>query len=121
MLAVGEHLLDEVSAGTLKMAGIFAGGFAGGRQELCGVLSAGAMVVGALYGRTRPGEDEKRARDIVGRFRERFLAEFGTTQCAPVRERFEEPGKAGFCAPVAERGVRLLLEVLDEVEDKAAG
>jgi hypothetical protein len=70
------------------------------------------MVVGALYGRTRPGEDEKRARELVGRFRDRFLAEFGTTQCAPLRQRYEMPGKTGFCAPVAERAVAILLEVL---------
>jgi C_GCAxxG_C_C family probable redox protein len=112
VLAVGEHLLGEVSTDTLKMASIFAGGVAGTRQELCGALSAGAMVVGALHGRTRPGEDEKKARELVGRFRERFLAEFGTTQCAPIRERFEVPGKTGFCAPVTERAVEILLEVL---------
>ncbi len=121
MLAVGEHLLGKVSPGTFKMAGIFAGGFAGSRQELCGVLSAGAMVVGALYGRSRPGEDENKARDVVGRFRERFLAEFATTQCAPVRERYQVPDKPGFCAPVAERGVTLLLEALDEAGEMAAG
>jgi hypothetical protein len=51
---------------------------------------------------------------LVGRFRERFLAEFGTTQCAPIRQRFEVPGKTGFCAPVAERAVMMLLDVLGE-------
>jgi C_GCAxxG_C_C family probable redox protein len=102
MLAVGEHLLGKVSSDTFKLASIFAGGLAGTRQELCGALSGGAMVVGALYGRTRPGED----------FRDRFLAEFGTTQCAPLRQRYEMPGKTGFCAPVAERAVAILLEVL---------
>jgi len=116
MLAVGEHLLDEVSADSVRMAGIFAGGLAGTRQELCGALSAGAMVAGALYGRARPGEDEKKAREWVGRFRERFLAEFGTTQCAPIRQRYEVPGKTGFCAPVAERAAGILLQVLSEVE-----
>ena len=114
MLAVGEHLLGTMSTDTFKIAGIFAGGLAGTRQELCGALSAGAMVAGALYGRTRPGEDEKKVRALVGRLRERFLAEFGTTQCAPIRERFEVPGKAGFCAPVAERAVMILLDGLDE-------
>lgn len=112
MLAVGEHLLGEVPTDTFKMASIFAGGLAGNRQELCGALSAGAMVVGALYGRTRPGEDEKKARELVTRFRERFAAEFGTTQCAPIRQRFEVPGNAGFCAPVSERAVAILLDVL---------
>jgi C_GCAxxG_C_C family probable redox protein len=117
MLAVGEHLLGEVSTDTFKMAGIFMGGLAGTHQELCGALSAGAMVIGGLYGRTRPGEDEKRARELVGRFRERFLAEFGATQCAPIQQRYEVPGTTGFCAPVAERAAAILLQVLDEKEE----
>ena len=115
MLAVGEHSLGGVSAREMKMASMFAGGLAGTRQELCGAISAGAMVVGVLYGRTRPGEDEVLARQFVARYRERFLAEFGTTQCAPIRERYEVPGKTGFCAPVAERAAVILLGVLSEL------
>ncbi|MBC7261178.1 MAG: C_GCAxxG_C_C family protein, partial [Chloroflexi bacterium] len=114
MLAVGRHLLGEISPPMFKMASILSGGVAGTRQELCGALSAGVMVIGALYGRTRPGEDETVARALAARFRERFQTNFGTTQCAPIRQRFEVAGKPGFCAPVAEQATALLLEVLAE-------
>ncbi|MBC7231898.1 MAG: C_GCAxxG_C_C family protein [Chloroflexi bacterium] len=114
MLAVGGHLLGEIPPPMFRMASIFAGGLAGTHQELCGALSGGVMVIGALYGRTRPGEDEAVARALAARFRERFLAAFGTTQCAPIRERFERTGQRGFCAPVAERAVEILCEVLAE-------
>ena len=114
MLAAGEHLLGSVSPTTMKMTSIFAGGLAGTRQEMCGALSGAVMIVGALYGRMRPGLDETRARAIVVRLRERFLAEFGTNQCAPIRARYEKPDTKGFCAPVAERVAAILLQVLSE-------
>lgn len=114
---MGEHLLSEVSTDSFRMASIFAGGLAGTRQELCGALSGGAMVVGALCGRARPGEDEQKARELAGRFRERFLAEFGTTQCAVIRQRLEVPGRTGFCAPVAERAAAILLDLLTAAEE----
>lgn len=122
MLAVGGHLLGEVPPPMFRMASILAGGVAGTRQELCGALSAGIMVIGARYGRTRPGEDETLARALAARFREQFQAAFGTTQCAPIRQRYEAAGEPGFCAPVAERAAAILLKVLAEqgIEPSAA-
>lgn len=114
MLAVGGHWLGEISPPMLRMASILAGGVAGTRQELCGALSAGVMVIGALYGRTRPGEDETVARALATRFREHFQEAFGTTQCAPIRQRFEVSGQRGFCAPVAERAAAILCQLLAE-------
>jgi C_GCAxxG_C_C family probable redox protein len=112
LLAVGEHLLGEVPTRTFKMASIFAGGLAGTHEELCGALTAGSMVIGALHGRTRPGEDETRGRDLARCFRAGFASEFGTTKCDPIQQRFQVPGKTGSCAPVAERAVAILLQVL---------
>ncbi|MGQ9492683.1 MAG: C-GCAxxG-C-C family protein [Anaerolineae bacterium] len=114
MLAVGRHLLGEIPPSVVKIASIFAGGLGGTRQELCGALSAGVMLIGVLYGRTHPGEDEALARALAARFRERFLTAFGTTQCAPIRQRFEVVGTSGYCAPVAEQAALLLCEVLTE-------
>nr|MBC7245237.1 C_GCAxxG_C_C family protein [Chloroflexota bacterium] len=111
---MGGYLLGEIPPPVVKMASTLAGGLGGTRQELCGALNAGVMIIGALYGRTRPGEDEAVARELAARFRERFLTTFGTTQCAPIRARFETTGKSGFCAPVAEQAVLLLCTVLSE-------
>jgi len=115
VLAVGEHLFGNVSAEAMKMASLFAGGLAGTREEMCGALSGGLMLLGILYGRSKPGEDEQLARQLAARLRERFLAEFGTTQCRPVRAQVAGPDDSGSCAPVAERGAALLLELLGEV------
>jgi C_GCAxxG_C_C family probable redox protein len=115
MLAVGGHLLGEIEAHTFKMASLFGGGVAGTREELCGALSAGVMVIGALYGRSSLAEDETLARQLAVEYRQRFLARFGATQCAKVREPFAAPDGSTQCAPVAEGAAEMLMELLAEV------
>jgi C_GCAxxG_C_C family probable redox protein len=115
MLAVGGHLLGELDSRTLKMTSLFAGGVAGTREELCGALSAGVMVIGALYGRHTLVEDEQLARQLAAQYRQRFLAQFGSTQCARVRERFLAPDGSTACDPVGEGAASILLELLSTV------
>ena len=115
MLAVGGHLLGELDPRTLKMASLFAGGVAGTREELCGALSAGVMVIGALYGRHTLMEDEQLARQLAAQYRQRFLALFGSTQCAQVRERFLAPDGSTAREPVGEGAASILLELLSEL------
>jgi C_GCAxxG_C_C family probable redox protein len=112
MLTVGEQMLGDLDPKVLKVTSIFAGGLAGTRQELCGALSAGAMIIGMLYGRAGLTEDEQLARQLVKTFRERFLAEFGLTQCSPLRDRYAKPDGSTNCGPLVERAAQLLQEVL---------
>lgn len=121
LLSAGEHLLGSVSPSMIKVASIFGGGVAGTHQEMCGALAGAVMVVGALYGRQSPEFDESRAREIVTRLRERFAAEFGSTKCEPIRAQYEKPDATGFCAPVGERTVAILFQVLGEVLSPGAG
>jgi C_GCAxxG_C_C family probable redox protein len=115
MLAVGGHLFEELDSRTLKIASVFAGGVAGTREELCGALSGGVMVIGALHGRSTLSEDEEQARQLAAQYRERFLAEFGSTRCADVRERVLLPDGSADCAMVGERAASILLKLLGEV------
>ena len=54
MLAVGEHLLGPLDDQVLRMSSGLGGGLGSTQQELCGALSGGVLIIGALYGRTRP-------------------------------------------------------------------
>jgi C_GCAxxG_C_C family probable redox protein len=112
MLTVGEQMLGDLEPNVLKITSIFGGGLAGTRQELCGALSAGAMIIGMLYGRASLAEDEQVARQMVKTYRERFLAEFDTTLCGPLRERFAAPDGSTNCGPLVERATLLLQELL---------
>lgn len=114
MLAVGGHMLDEFDHRSVAMTTGFAGGVGDSRQELCGALSGGVMVIGALHGRSRVAEDDHPALDRANHYRERFLTELGEIQCGPLRERVRAPGGLGSCAVLVERAAQLLLTLLEE-------
>ena len=114
MLAVGEHLLGNLDPLMVKMTTGLAGGVGCTYQEMCGALSAGVLLVGALHGRSDSGEDDQPAFELAASYRQRFAAEFGTTRCGPLREQVNGPGGLGSCSLVAERAARILLELLAE-------
>lgn len=114
MLAVGEHVLGHLEPQSIRMSNAFGGGIGGTRQELCGAFSGGVMIIGGLYGRTDPGQDDKHCYDLAKRYREAFLAEFGHTQCEPIRDLFQKPDGSHGCDQVVERAARILLHLLAE-------
>lgn len=95
------------------MASVFAGGVGGSRQEMCGALSACVMLIGALYGRSKLGEDEERARGLAAEYRQRFLACFGETRCEAIYDGVHSPEGLGSCSRVAEGAADLLLDLLE--------
>ena len=64
-LAVGEQVLDHVDEQTVRMASAFMGGAGGTQEEMCGVLSGGVMIAGALLGARRPGDDEEALKEAL--------------------------------------------------------
>ena len=114
MLAVGEHKLDKLEPQSIRMATPFGGGVGGTHEELCGALAGGVMVIGALYGRTDSSQDDSQAYELAKRYRKAFLAEFGHTQCAPIREAFAKPDGSHGCDKVVAIAARALLGVLEQ-------
>jgi len=114
VLAVGGHVLRELDPCLVRMATGFAGGVGDTQQEMCGALSAGVMLIGALHGRTRPGEDDQPALRLATRYRQRFAAEFGTTCCGPLYRQVHAPGGLGSCKYVVEQAALILLALLGE-------
>ena len=113
MLAVGEHKLGHLEPQAIRMANPFGGGVGGTREELCGALAGGLLVIGALYGRTDSSQDDKLCYDFAKQFRQAFLDAFGHTQCAPIRDAFAKPDGSHGCDRVVAIAARALLKVLD--------
>ncbi len=118
VIAMSEHLWGEVNPQLVRAARAFLGGVAGTEQELCGALSGGIMIIGALLSPELPYGDETRLRQTVIQYRDRFIteigAETGVTQCATLRaELYGTAGKEP-CSVLVQRAVRILLEVLNE-------
>lgn len=112
---MGEHLWGHVDSQAVRMARAFGGGVGGTEQELCGALSGGVMVIGALLAPQRPGEDEERMQRAVARYRDRFLSEIGPTQCAALRNGLYGSNGKEPCSTLVQRAVHILLQVLVEV------
>lgn len=112
MLAVGEHLWGEVDKRTLRMSTGLAGGLGCSYQELCGALSGGTLILGALYGRTAPDQDDSHCNEQISRYREAFLQRFGTTRCFDLRASGYGSDGQWPCSLLVERATRILWQVL---------
>jgi len=117
LLAVGEHVLDDLGPLSMRMATGLAGGVGDTQQEMCGALSGGVLVIGGLLGRESLREDDGPALSLATRYRARFLEEFGDTQCARLRQMVHALGGMGSCSVLVERAAVILLELLAEVGD----
>jgi C_GCAxxG_C_C family probable redox protein len=109
---VGEHLLGEINDQTRRMTTAMGGGVGLTLQELCGALSGGALIIGALHGRTSAEEDDSKCAQITTSYRERFLDEFGTTRCQEIRNQGFGKGATWPCSELVERATSILLQTL---------
>jgi len=109
VLAVGEHLWGQVDERILRMTSGLGGGVGGSQEELCGALSGGTLIIGGLYGRTGPDEDDSECNRLVCVYRERFLEAFGTSRCRELRESGYGSDGQWPCSTAVERAVRILL------------
>ncbi|MFC2029588.1 C-GCAxxG-C-C family protein [Chloroflexota bacterium] len=116
MLAVGEHLWGEVDDRVLRMTTGLAGGLGSCQQELCGALNGGALIIGALNGRTSADVDDTLCGEMVCRYRDRFQAEFNTTQCYGLQQSGYGSEGQWPCSTLVEGAARILLDVLDETK-----
>jgi C_GCAxxG_C_C family probable redox protein len=114
VLAVGEHLWGQVDAQTRRMTTALGGGVGGTQQELCGAVSGGALILGALYGRASVDEEDTECYRRVSLYRDRFLERFGTTRCFDLREGGYGSEGQWPCSALVEQAARILWQVLSE-------
>ena len=112
MLAVGEYLWGQVDDPVLRMTTAMAGGVGCTNQEMCGALSSGVLLIGALHGCTRANEDDRQCQKLVAEYRERFVRELGATSCCTLRANgYGTSGKPS-CSALVERAAGILLDVM---------
>ncbi len=113
LLAVGEGYLTEVDPLALRISTPFAGGIGGGHMEVCGALSGGIMLIGALYGRLDGKTNDDQCLALAAEFRERFLREFGYTTCQALKDNWVgQPGQAS-CKELTAKAAGILIEILE--------
>jgi C_GCAxxG_C_C family probable redox protein len=114
MLAVGGHVLGGPDRQLVRATTGFSGGVGSTKHQMCGALSSGVMVIGAVHGRSDLSEDGQLARELAERYRARFVAELGSAHCQTLYDAVHAPLGQGACSALVERAARILLDVLDE-------
>ncbi|MEA3351462.1 MAG: C-GCAxxG-C-C family protein [Chloroflexota bacterium] len=114
MLAVGEHALGDLDDRTRKMATGFSGGIGITYRDLCGALTAGVMLIGAIHGRSHLDESDAHCQKLVTNYRDRFMQEFDFVHCHELRA--EKYGSSGNepCWVLVERAAFILLSILEK-------
>jgi C_GCAxxG_C_C family probable redox protein len=110
-IAVGDYYLDPCPDILKRVSCAFGGGVGGCRQEMCGVLGGGVVALGALYGRQVVSDNDDELKELICRFRDAFIAHFGTSQCEPIRD--AQPDIEKRCRPVVQDGTRLLVDLIE--------
>jgi len=110
VIAVGDYYFGKAPEILIRAACPLAGGAGCSYQEMCGLLSGGLMVMGALLGRVSISESDEAVQALGREFRERFRALAGHTQCQAIRDSLPEKDKR--CEPIVVSTVRILLELL---------
>jgi C_GCAxxG_C_C family probable redox protein len=121
VLAVGEHLLGQVDDQVCRMVTGLGGGVGGTQQEMCGALSGGILLIGALHGRTGADEDDSRCMRLASLYREQFAQTMGSTRCGELRARRYGSSGTSPCATLVEQAVYILLEMLADAENNMCG
>lgn len=113
MLAVGEHYFGQVPDMLVRVSCPFAGGIGCDYKEACGVLSGGVILLGALWGRVSSRENDDWIQELTCRYRDDFVKRSGdTSTCQVIRDSMPERDKR--CFPVVERGIRVLVPLIEE-------
>ena len=113
MLSVGEHVLNDLDDQMRRMATGFSGGVGRTHRDLCGALTAGIMIIGALHGRTSPQEDEAQCMMMVNNYRDSFTHRLGSVYCYELREHRYGSHNQEPCSVLVTRAANILLEILD--------
>jgi C_GCAxxG_C_C family probable redox protein len=119
--AVATAVLDaigEESSEAAAHATAFGGGFGRTFQEACGALSGALIAIGHLHGRRELGGEWDIPAELGREIRQRFLDDFGTTNCATLRNRFGKERQMAECREVTKRVTATLLALLSENPDQ---
>jgi len=72
LLAAKKHYIPDLDPLAVRLSTPFAGGVGCSHMELCGALSGGLLVIGALYGREDAGTNDDLCQELALHWRDRF-------------------------------------------------
>jgi C_GCAxxG_C_C family probable redox protein len=106
-----DRKLDET---ILKMTSTLHGGMAESMSSHCGGLTIGILLIGAMYGRIDVNGDARFDSALARGFWQRFLNEFGTSNCTTLKQGNFLGGTPSRCTYIMVRSARILVEYVSE-------
>jgi C_GCAxxG_C_C family probable redox protein len=97
----------------IPMATYFGAGIGCSTQDTCGAINGAVLALGCLLGRERSDAEWKGIGQLAVKLRERFIAEYGTTNCAQLRMQFGEP-HLDKCRQVTCTATRIMSELIEK-------
>jgi len=118
--SVGSVVLDpsDLTETMLRMVFPLHGGIADTKTSHCGCLTTGILIIGALYGRITPVEDETLTMSVARRYWKLFLDEFGTTHCQTLKKGNPGPEAPTRCGGIMVRSAQILYTLLQELQSE---
>ena len=114
MLTVGQFFLGPLEDQTIRMVSGFAGGMGRSRQEACGAVSSGVLIISGLYGRIDPEVDDTYCLELCNRYLHDFEQSLGSTRCHILQASGYGPKGHTPCSVLVECAARMLLDLLGE-------
>ena len=110
--AVAQLMGLSLSEDILRIASVFRGG-GGGFRDRCGLVEAGLMLIGFLFGRTEAAVSEREYSYLAQEWQSRFKMEFVSLYCRdilPVARRASAP--VSNCARTYRVGTEMLMGMM---------
>ena len=119
LMAAGEQYMNPLPDVLVRASDPFGGGVGACREELCGVLSGGVLLLGALWGRVDPEADDEALMELACEYRQQITDRFGHSLCNPIRDTMPE-ALTKRCAEVVSEATRLLVTLIENNAERFA-
>jgi C_GCAxxG_C_C family probable redox protein len=117
LLSVGKYYLPDLNSFVTRLATPFAVGAGCSKKEMCGGLSGGLLVIGALYGREDSHVSDSICQKLAKQWRENYIDEFGYAHCEDIRKNWiGKPGQED-CNILIMKVAGLLVDLLESVKE----
>jgi len=115
--SISHVFLEEQNPEILKAASAFGGGIAGTSEDLCGAFTGGVIAVGLLLGRENPGVEMVDCGMMIKEFKQRFIENFGSTNCRALLESNNNKETRMDCVRLTARASSILGELMVDYQN----
>lgn len=116
VIAVGDYLFGSIDERTQKISTAFGGGIGLTELDICGAFSGGIILIGSLYGRITPEDNDELWSSLAVKYRNAFVEQFGGIVCHELRAERYGSSHGRPCYTLVKRAVEIFIDIIEEVK-----